>query len=137
MVENKIKAEEVSANNVKSAADHITDKDVQKTKNIFDRLPELIVARFNDFVDAVVEKFKGYYTKEETVAAIDNKVKAIGTSDMATAIYDTDKDGTVNDSDRLGGELPSHYATAEQLAAMMPKANFEFDEATATLKITL
>ena len=137
MVEHKIKAEEISANNVKSAADHITDKDVRKTKNIFDRLPELIVARFNDFIDAVVEKFTDYYTKEETVAAIDNKVVAIGKGNMDSSVYDKNKDGTVEDSDRLGGELPSHYATAEQLAAMMPKANFEFDEATGTLNITL
>ena len=137
MVEHKIKAEEVSANNVKSAADHITDKDVQKTKNIFDRLPELIVARFNNFIDAVVEKFKGYYTKEQTNEEIKKLMSAIGKGDMVADVYDTDKDGTVNDSDRLGGELPSHYATAEQLAAMMPKANFEFDEATGTLNITL
>ena len=121
---------------VVAAPTTLTDT-AQNNKMVFDRLPKLIADKFNDFVDAVVKKFEGYYTKEQTNAAIDNKMVAMGKGDMATTIYDTDKDGTVNDSDRLGGEPPSHYATAEQLAAMMPKANFEFDEATATLKITL
>ena len=134
MVENKIEAEEVSANNVKSAADHITDKDVQKTKNIFDRLPELIVARFNDFVDAVIEKFKGYYTKEETNEEIKMLMSAIGKGNMVAEVYDTNKDGTVNDSDCLGGIPAKDYA---KVTETMMKANFEFDEATGTLNITL
>lgn len=132
----KITDTEIRENSVDSQPHHISG-DAEKIQKIFDALPTLIANKFNAFVGAVSAKFKSYYTKEEVVAAIDNKVVAIGSGDMATAIYDTDKDGTVNDSDRLGGELPSHYATAEQLAAMMPKANFEFDEATATLKITL
>ena len=34
-----------------------------------------------------------------------------GTGDMEKTAYDTNNDGVVNDSDKLGGQLPSHYAT--------------------------
>ena len=132
----KITDTEIRDNSVDSQPHRISG-DAEKLQKIFDALPTLIANKFNAFVGAVSAKFKGYYTKEETIAAIDNKMVAMGSGDMARRDYDSDGDGVVNDSDRLGGELPSHYATAEQLAAMMPKANFEFDEATATLKITL
>ena len=33
-----------------------------------------------------------------------------GTGDMVVLVYDSNADGTVNDSDKLGGQLPSSYA---------------------------
>ena len=36
---------------------------------------------------------------------------------MLKEVYDTNNDGVVDDSERLGGQLPSHYATAAGLSA--------------------
>lgn len=35
-----------------------------------------------------------------------------GSGDMSKSVYDTDNDGVVDDSDKLGGQLPSYYARA-------------------------
>ena len=40
-----------------------------------------------------------------------------GSGDMSCATYDTDGDGVVDDSARLGGQLPAYYATAAGLTA--------------------
>lgn len=39
-----------------------------------------------------------------------------GSGDMSCATYDTDGDGVVDDSERLGGQLPAYYATAAGLS---------------------
>lgn len=118
---------------VVAAPNTLTDT-AQNNKQVFDRLPKLIADKFNDFVDAVVKKFTGYYTKEETNEEIKKLMSAIGKGDMVADVYDTDKDGTVNDSDCLGGIPAGDYA---KVTETMMKANFEFDEATGTLNITL
>lgn len=106
----KITDYEVSQYNVKAAPDSlkaegdVTPRDV---KHIFDRLPELIVEKFNSFVDYIANSF---YTKEETEAAISKRVNDIGSADMCRAIYDTDNDGIVDNAAMLGGNLPSYYA---------------------------
>ena len=119
------------------AAPNTLVETAQDNKSVFDRLPKLIARKFNGFVDAVTEKLKGYYTAKETDTAINNKMLAMSNGDMAESKYDTNGDGTVNDSDKLGGKTPEHYATAEEMAEMMPKANFQFDADTQTLHITL
>ena len=40
-----------------------------------------------------------------------------GSGDMLKEVYDTNNDGIVDDAERLGGQLPSHYATAANLTA--------------------
>ena len=40
-----------------------------------------------------------------------------GSGDMLKDTYDSNNDGVVNDSDKLGGQLPSYYATATGLSA--------------------
>lgn len=52
-----------------------------------------------------------------TSRAIVNYVSMLGGGDMLKSQYDSNSDGTVNDSDKLGGELPSYYqkATDENL----------------------
>lgn len=88
MDEYKITAEEVSANNVKAAAD-LVKGEPSENKNIFDRLPELIVERHNGLAGAV-------YSKEETDSVINSKITEIGAGDMAKAVYDADGDGIVD-----------------------------------------
>ena len=38
--------------------------------------------------------------------------------DMTMEVYDVDENGIVDDAERLGGELPEHYATSEGVAAI-------------------
>ena len=40
-----------------------------------------------------------------------------GSGDMLKEVYDTNNSGVVDDAERLGGQLPSHYATAANLTA--------------------
>ncbi len=51
---------------------------------------------------------------------VDDSVSAAGGGDMLKSVYDTDNSGTVDDSDKLGGQAPSYYATASAVTA---KAN--------------
>ena len=131
---------EIAASSVDSQPHHLSG-DAESIQQIFDALPKLIAGKVNDFISAVAEKFNGYYTKEETIAAINNKMTAMGKGDMATAVYDKDEDGTVDNAQRLGGRTASEYATAAQLASVrsiaVKKTDLYFDEATATLEITL
>ncbi len=53
------------------------------------------------------------YAKEELLATknyVDNSVANAGGGDMLRNVYDTDRSGTVDDAERLGGQLPSYYA---------------------------
>ena len=87
MDEYKITQSEINSNNVKSAADHLTDANPQNLKDIFDNLPELIAEKLNGFIAAVINKFSGYYDKNE----IDSKEKtlndAIGAKANSKDVY--------------------------------------------------
>ena len=93
----KITDNEIKNNNVKSARDTYPKGDTQNNKSIFDRLPELIAAKFN----ALVEKLKDrVYEKDEVDSRIrqqvQNAVFETGAADMAKAIYDADGDNMVD-----------------------------------------
>ena len=49
-------------------------------------------------------------TKIPTSGAIVGYVSSLGGGDMTKAEYDSNGDGIVDDSDKLGGQLPSYYA---------------------------
>lgn len=51
--------------------------------------------------------------------------------DMRKTVYDTNKNGIVDDSERLGGKLPSEYALKDSAAAMM-----DYSDSILTLKNT-
>jgi hypothetical protein len=44
-----------------------------------------------------------------------------GAGDMTKADYDSNADGVVNDSDKLGGQLPGYYASASNIATLEDK----------------
>ena len=95
----KITPQEISQNNVKSAADKINGSP-QENKHIFDRLPELIAEKFNAFVEFIDGMF---YSKEEVEEAIDQRVIEIGAGDMAQGIYDKTHNGVVDNAERVNG----------------------------------
>ena len=121
-----ISAEEISANNVKSAAD-LLKGDPAQNKSVFDRLPELIAEKLNGFIVAVKAKFAEYYTKAETEAVIDERMQQAGNADMQQAVYDKNHSGVVDDAERLGGHLPEYFTDKSE------SAQLRADEAMAIL----
>ena len=49
------------------------------------------------------------HTTPTVLATVEDGLNGTGYGDMVKSVYDTNDDGTVNDSDRLGGELASYY----------------------------
>lgn len=115
---------------VVAAPNTLTDT-AQNNKMVFDRLPKLIADKFNDFVDAVKTKFTEYLTAQQTRDLVNSTLVKIGEGDMTKNEYATEEEGVVKtaaNARQLDGKNADYF---------MAKANFEFDEATATLKITL
>ena len=75
----------------------------------FDSLGNLAIDKFNAVVDSVGDAVTNDDTKLPTMKAIVDYVVSMGGGDMTKAVYDTDDDGVVDDSERLGGEAPTHY----------------------------
>lgn len=69
------------------------------------------------------------YTKEETQAAISERVKQIGSADMTKNEYDKDGDGKVdisNDSEKLGGQPPRFYCQRPfELTVTLPATDWQ------------
>lgn len=60
----------------------------------------------------------------------------VGTGDMAKSVYDTDDNGIVDNAEKLGGNAPSHYATATALNELSTRVStLENDIATALAAI--
>lgn len=56
---------------------------------------------------------------DDKIKALSENMSDMGYGDMMKATYDTDNDGKVDNadnSDRLGGQLPSYYASASELS---------------------
>lgn len=58
----------------------------------------------------------GVYAGDNITIASDGKISSvIAGGDMLKSAYDSNSDGIVNDSDKLGGQLPSYYAKESDL----------------------
>lgn len=85
----------------------------------FDELPNLAITKHNALVDDLnlkLPNLEGIATiiensdvKIPTSKAIVDYVVTMGGGDMTKAVYDTDDNGVVDNSEKLGGELPSFY----------------------------
>lgn len=53
------------------------------------------------------------HTTPTVLATLQDGQDGAGTGDMLKSTYDTDDDGIVDDSEKLGGYAPSHYATLD------------------------
>ena len=85
----------------KSVLDSITDtllSALNRIATIFSTITGVTTSVVND--DAVIP----------TSGAIVDYVTGLGGGDMTKAEYDSNGDGVVDDSDKLGGQLPSYYA---------------------------
>ncbi|MDO4566399.1 MAG: hypothetical protein Q4B42_03615 [Oscillospiraceae bacterium] len=102
----KITEAELSGKGVVGLADtpRLTTEQMQQK---FDEIAaEVIIPKHNSLVDKLETDFA-------TKTDVSNAVFESRSSDMTKAVYDTDMDGVVNDSEKLGGEPPSYYAAAE------------------------
>lgn len=54
---------------------------------------------------------------------VDDNISAAGGGDMLKSVYDMDGDGIVDDSEMLGGQLPSYYATATAVSGKAPTSH--------------
>ena len=97
----KIAREDVNRLNVKSADDTYNSTNVQDNKNIFDRLPEHIVEKFNQLIDELVGLMDGMYTREQVDSAINQKVVDMTAGDMAKGVYDTNNNNVVDKAEKL------------------------------------
>lgn len=108
----KITDIEILENNVKSAPDTLSaqgDTTTREIKNIFDRLPELLAARFNSLVDYITGNLE-YYAK----AILEQQAEKLGGGDMLKSVYDTDGDGIVDNAKQLDGHGAEYFAAAEE-----------------------
>lgn len=53
------------------------------------------------------------HTTPSVLATLQDGADGTGVGDMLKSTYDTDDDGVVDDSEKLGGYAPSHYATLD------------------------
>ena len=130
----KITDMEVRDNQVKSAPDTLKaegNTSPRDIKHIFDKLPELIVQKFNAFVDFVTAE---YYTKSQTESAISERVVNIGASDMTKAVYDKNNDGVVDKADTadaLGGVPAECFASKTDVQTALDQLTLSADKVTA------
>ena len=95
-----------------------TDSHTHTNKTQLDYITQTLL----DNIDAVILMLTGITSVAGSVSdtpnaiptcrAIVNYVSMLGGGDMMKSVYDQDNDGVVDDSEKLGGELPSYYQTA-------------------------
>ena len=68
---------------------------------------------------------------DEKIAAINTDLAEKGAGDMLKSVYDTNNSGVVDDAEKLGGQLPSYYATATSLTNL---GNSVYDKGSADEK---
>ena len=100
---------EIRENSVDSQPHHLSG-DAEKIQKIFDALPTLIAHKFNDFVTAVSNKFKNYYTVEQTEDRINETMENIGAGDMAKKEFvEEGGTGTVLNAKKLDGHGAEYF----------------------------
>lgn len=106
----KITDIEINENNVKSVPDTLTadnEKSARDIKNVFDKLPELIARKHNSLVEYVNSEL---CTKSELKTTVKQEVMGIGAEEIARMIYDSDKDGMVDNAKQLDGRNAEYFA---------------------------
>lgn len=87
----------------KDALDGITD-------TLLTELNEIITLL--DGITDVSNEINGRATALATCKAVADYVQELGGGDMTRAMYDTNRNGIVDDAEKLGGNLPEYYQSA-------------------------
>lgn len=82
-----------------------------------------------------------YYTDADhptstVLATLQDGADGTGVGDMLKSTYDADNDGVVDDSEKLGGQLPSYYMTASLKGAANGVAELDADQKVAASQAT-
>ena len=97
-------------------ADADSKKHEHSNKSVLDSITDTLLSALNRIatifstITGVTTSVVNDDTKIPTSGAIVDYVTGLGGGDMTKAEYDADGDGVVDDSDKLGGQLPSYYA---------------------------
>ena len=94
----------------------------------FDSLGNLAIDKFNAVVDAVTDTVTNDDTKLPTNKAIVDYVVALGGGDMLKAIYDTNDDGVVDNSEALEGHNSLYFKN--QYDITLPTTGYTEEEVT-------
>ena len=93
-----------------------------------DSLANLSIDKFNAVVDAVGDIVTNDDTKIPTMAAIVAYVVSMGGGDMTKAVYDTDDDGIVDNSEALEGHNSLYFKN--QYDITLPTTGYTEEEVT-------
>ena len=94
----------------------------------FDSLGNLAIDKFNAVVDAVGDVISNDDTKLPTMAAIVAYVTMMGGGDMLKAVYDSDDDGVVDNSEALEGHNAVYFKN--QYAITLPTTGYTEESVT-------
>ena len=94
----------------------------------FDSLGNLAIDKFNAVVDAVTDTVTNDDTKLPTNKAIVDYVVSMGGGDMTKAVYDTDDDGIVDNSEALEGHNSLYFKN--QYDITLPTTGYTEEEVT-------
>ena len=94
----------------------------------FDSLGNLAIDKFNNVVEAVGDTISNDDTKLPTMKAIVDYVVSMGGGDMTKAVYDTDDDGIVDNSEALEGHNSLYFKN--QYDITLPTTGYTEEEVT-------
>lgn len=94
----------------------------------FDSLGNLAIDKFNAVVDSVGDAVINDDTKLPTMKAIVDYVVSMGGGDMTKAVYDTDDDGIVDNSEALEGHNSLYFKN--QYDITLPTTGYTEEEVT-------
>ena len=117
----KVEGKGLSTNDYdNSEKEKLADADRKKhehsNKSVLDSITDTLLSALNRIatifstITGVTTSVVNDDTKIPTSGAIVDYVTGLGGGDMTKAEYDSNGDGVVDDSDKLGGQLPSYYA---------------------------
>lgn len=109
--------------------DAILKRHDHDNKSILDMFTSALKAGYDNLVTLFtgITGTENTVTNEETKlvtgAAVAAYVQKMGGGDMTKAVYDTDEDGTVDNSEKLGGQEPGYYADKTSVTAIQTSVN--------------
>ena len=117
----KVEGKGLSTNDYdNSEKEKLADVDSKKhehgNKSVLDSITDTLLSALNRIatifstITGVTTSVVNDDTKIPTSGAIVDYVTGLGGGDMTKAEYDADGDGVVDDSEKLGGQLPGYYA---------------------------
>lgn len=127
----------------KTSNENKADRHSHSNKSVLDTITDLIKKGY----DRLVTLFEGIKNVSNTVTnsteeiptskAIVDYVKELGGGDMLRSEYDTNKNGVVDDSEKLGGKFPGEYAKTADFEKYKESVSVEFSKINSNITYTV